>query len=870
MNPQQKHKLRKFIKELEGFRGRHTELVSVYIPADYDLNKIITHLEQEQGTATNIKDARTRKNVIDSLEKAIRHLRLYKKNPDHGLAIFAGNTSDNESKTDINVWSIEPPVPFKTRLYRCDQTFVLDLLRAMLDTDVVYGLIVLDNREATVGLLKGTLIEVLVHKTSAVPGKIKAGGQCHVFGTLIQCSTGAIPKIENSHNPMIVKTMIMGNYSIKESPLTHKWTVQKQEVYKIKTKYPQLIVESSKEHVFFVMTSEGIVEKPAEELRIGDTLLMPEKIEINGKRQKLNPRKYYNSFVISKEGQELLKSKRVEKKLLQRELAKRINVTQTSISFYEIGKLHINKEPLQKLCIECDLNFEEFLERYCQHFHHQGTRVRLPEELTEEFAQFLGYYIGDGCMEIDRITFFEQRKEVALAYKKLFDNFFKIDSSYKFRKSKNYHQLKFTSRPLVRMIRGEFPEIKKTLDTEIPKKVLESENRIVAKFLRGYFDAEGYVMDGSIGIGSNNKTIIGQTLLLLLRFSIIASYLESDNRNNPYSKNPIFKLQINEKESLIKFKDLIGFTSTEKTNKLVTLLDDKTDKSSVRQILASGKKVREIIERSGYNIQLFPKVNNFFRNERMMSKQTFKASILAYVKDQTLYKQLEEIYNSQILPVKIASIEKRKEEVEMVDIAVKNQNFIANGILVHNSAPRFARLREGAIHDFYKRVAEAANEEFFPKKDMKGILVGGPGPTKYDFVDGNYLHTELKQKVMGIKDLTYTGESGLHDLVDKSRDLLLQEHITHEKEVMEKFLETLGKDTEKAAYGKAQVDKALEYGAVHILLLSDSLSDEEIESYEEKALAIDAVVEVISTETREGVQLRDLGKIGALLRFAVH
>ncbi|MBI2110172.1 peptide chain release factor 1, partial [Candidatus Woesearchaeota archaeon] len=115
-----------------------------------------------------------------------------------------------------------------------------------------------------------------------------------------------------------------------------------------------------------------------------------------------------------------------------------------------------------------------------------------------------------------------------------------------------------------------------------------------------------------------------------------------------------------------------------------------------------------------------------------------------------------------------------------------------------------------------------------------------------------------------------TDESGLHDLVDKSRDLLLQEHITHEKEVVEKFLETLGKDSEKAAYGKEQVDKALSYGAVQTLLLSESLSDEEIEAYEEKALETDATVEIISVETREGIQLRDLGKIGAILRFAIH
>ena len=41
----QKHQLKKFIKELEQHRGRHTELVTVYVPFGYDLNKItIRHL----------------------------------------------------------------------------------------------------------------------------------------------------------------------------------------------------------------------------------------------------------------------------------------------------------------------------------------------------------------------------------------------------------------------------------------------------------------------------------------------------------------------------------------------------------------------------------------------------------------------------------------------------------------------------------------------------------------------------------------------------------------------------------------------------------------------------------------------------------
>lgn len=177
MNTKEKQRLRKIINELSLIRGRHTELVSVYIPAGYDIIKIIQHLEQEQGTASNIKDAKTRKNVQDSLEKLIRHLRLFKKTPPNGLAAFAGNIAAQEGKVDLKVWSIEPPEPLKTRIYRCDQTFVLDLLKDMMESREKYGLIVMDRREATIGVLQGTSIRVLTSLTSGVPGKMKAGGQ---------------------------------------------------------------------------------------------------------------------------------------------------------------------------------------------------------------------------------------------------------------------------------------------------------------------------------------------------------------------------------------------------------------------------------------------------------------------------------------------------------------------------------------------------------------------------------------------------------------------------------------------------------------------------------------------------------------------
>ncbi|MFQ5620399.1 MAG: peptide chain release factor 1, partial [Candidatus Nanoarchaeia archaeon] len=125
----QRHELKKFIKHLAPFRGRGTELVSVYIPAGYQLSKIIQHLAEEQGTATNIKSTQTRKNVIDALERMIQHLKLFKGTPLNGLAVFSGNVSEREGQSDVQVWSIEPPLPVGLRLYRCDKDFKLETLR---------------------------------------------------------------------------------------------------------------------------------------------------------------------------------------------------------------------------------------------------------------------------------------------------------------------------------------------------------------------------------------------------------------------------------------------------------------------------------------------------------------------------------------------------------------------------------------------------------------------------------------------------------------------------------------------------------------------------------------------------------------------
>ena len=172
-----KEELEEILEELESHKGRHTELISVYISAGYDANSVQKQLEDEKSTAKNIKSTTTRNNVTDALDKIIRYLKSLKRTPDNGLVLFAGNISKVEGQMDMQLWVIEPPLPLKIRLYRCDKDFVLEPLQAMMEVSEVFGLLVMDRKEAAIGLLEGKRIEVLQKMTSGVPSKIRAGGQ---------------------------------------------------------------------------------------------------------------------------------------------------------------------------------------------------------------------------------------------------------------------------------------------------------------------------------------------------------------------------------------------------------------------------------------------------------------------------------------------------------------------------------------------------------------------------------------------------------------------------------------------------------------------------------------------------------------------
>ncbi len=226
------------------------------------------------------------------------------------------------------------------------------------------------------------------------------------------------------------------------------------------------------------------------------------------------------------------------------------------------------------------------------------------------------------------------------------------------------------------------------------------------------------------------------------------------------------------------------------------------------------------------------------------------------------------------------------------------------------SAQRFERLIEIAAHEFFKKIADNAEEAFLNRDDLQGILIGGPGATKDYFVKEGYLHHELQKKVIDTFDTGYTDEYGLKELVNNAAGALQDMDIMRERELIQRLLTEIRKERGGlSAYGEEQVRQLLVAGAVDTVLLSEGLNlkrikitcsnghvqeftarkvpskaqcdqcDSPVESVEEIGLVdhfydlaetVGSKVELISEDSEEGEMLiQAFGGVAALLRFQV-
>ncbi len=190
-----------------------------------------------------------------------------------------------------------------------------------------------------------------------------------------------------------------------------------------------------------------------------------------------------------------------------------------------------------------------------------------------------------------------------------------------------------------------------------------------------------------------------------------------------------------------------------------------------------------------------------------------------------------------------------------------------------SSQRRYERERDMAVTQFFHRIAEHAAKDFLEKYEVTVLIVGGPGTTKEDFLSGDFLHYELKDALVNRVDTQSASTEGLREVLDKSCELLKNLCAPDERRVMQRLLDSMGKDDGLSVYGLDTVLDALKSGKVETALVTDDTNIEVqgrdiVDVLEDLATQTKAMVEVISTDSEEKTKLTALGGVAALLRYS--
>eukprot|EP00727_Mastigamoeba_balamuthi_P006508 m51a1_g2478 putative eukaryotic peptide chain release factor subunit 1 (444) ;mRNA; r:65933-67702 len=141
------------------------------------------------------------------------------------------------------------------------------------------------------------------------------------------------------------------------------------------------------------------------------------------------------------------------------------------------------------------------------------------------------------------------------------------------------------------------------------------------------------------------------------------------------------------------------------------------------------------------------------------------------------------------------------------------------------SALRFARLRLEKRHNYLRRVAEVAVQVFITndRPNVSGLILAGLADFKNELSQSDMFDQRLQSTVIKIVDISYGGENGFNQAIELSAEELRNVKFLQEKKLISQFFEEISLDTGKYCFGIDDTLKALDMGAVHTLLVWESL-----------------------------------------------
>jgi ribonucleoside-diphosphate reductase alpha chain len=217
--------------------------------------------------------------------------------------------------------------------------------------------------------------------------------------------------------------------------------------------------------------------------------------------------------------------------------------------------------------------------------------IELPEKWDLEFAHYLGWLVGDGCVTPDNaVTVYgteADREEVMTRHQELLARITGFDAKPSVQ-ANGTQQMRVTRDAFVAFVRALGVSSGKAAQKRVPDAIFEAPEEALTGFLQGLFDADGCVVsvkNGTryVGLGSKSEELLLDVQELLASLGIEArmykmppkkdcfSYTRKDGSAVTYSSDgPGYDLRITGR-SMRAFAARIGFSLPDKQLKLAKL-----------------------------------------------------------------------------------------------------------------------------------------------------------------------------------------------------------------------------------------------------------------------------------------------------------
>ncbi len=443
-------------------------------------------------------------------------------------------------------------------------------------------------------------------------------------------------------------------------------------------------VELTPIHKLFVLTPEmEIIEKPAGEIREGDTLLIPRKLPTNSGNkakiliEKLLPEKRIcgEDFIKLTETLRILEKRYGDRKAL----AEKLKISEDCLTGYTLGK----NRPMVKFAYKV---FREMgIEYNIQYIksERRSKPINVPLEMDEKFAELLGLLLGDGCLKPNSVHFFNNDEQLLSRVEYLINDLFEVKTEREYANTVN--SVKVNSKTLRDLLVSlGFPEKDKSKTCYIPREVLQGDEKVIAAFVRGYYLTDGSFNRYETEISTSSFRMASD---LAYAITMIGSAPRISTKETKANKS--YRLRISGEE-LVNFYDKTSVDHRKYEIVQKYLNKDTRYFRGVDSVRISPELVMEKFQGSGLSRKIFKengiKIANYTTHKERMSVPVFRkfSNIIA---DEYLT-TIAENHLGHFMPDPVDSIEVHREVKTVYDLTVpETHNFIGGNapMILHNT-----------------------------------------------------------------------------------------------------------------------------------------------------------------------------------------